>query len=149
MMKQLFFIAALLVPGLAHGQNPASLSVTVVPGPGSIACDIGPSYTGSIPAAAAKAGFTHCAANYDFTQTQSFTDSIGAHQWSNMSSWFSCTDTPGSWLLTNHWSDTACDTNHLNVTTDGGTEVLALSYYLTDAQAGKYSNNPLLGLRLV
>jgi hypothetical protein len=34
-------------------------------------------HAGSIPAAAAQAGFTHCAANYDFTQTQQWTDAVG------------------------------------------------------------------------
>jgi hypothetical protein len=60
-----------------------------------MSCDIGPSYTGSIPAAATQAGFTHWAANYDFTQTQQWTDNVGTHQWSNRSSWFTCDHTAG------------------------------------------------------
>jgi hypothetical protein len=110
---------------------------------GTTACDIGPSYTGQIPAAATQAGFTHCAANYDFTQTQSFTDSLGTHQWSNLSSWFICNaSSSGSWLLNYapYVQGVSCDTTHQNIGTDGGTQVLQMSYYLTDAQSGIYNN---------
>ena len=52
-----FFIAALLVPGLAYAENPsADLSVQIVPA--------GP----QVPAGAQAAGFTTLAANYDFSQ---------------------------------------------------------------------------------
>jgi hypothetical protein len=141
MIKKLLFSAALLVPGLAYGQNPSGdLSVQVV-SPNGIACDIGPNYTGSIPAQATQAGFTHCAANYDFTQSQSFTDSIGTHQWSNLSSWFVCGNT-APFLFTRHdFSDVPCDTAHVNIITDGSKQVLALSYYLTDKNNGQYSNS--------
>lgn len=110
-----------------------------VTGGGAIACDVGPPYTGSIPAAATQAGFTHCAANYDFTQTQQWTDSAGTHQWSNLSTWFTCnnnnTDTSKLWS----WNGTVpCDTNHLNTASDGGAQVLAISYYLADMTAGHY-----------
>ena len=57
MIKKLFFMAALLAPGLAYGGNPsANLSVQIVPS--------GP----AVPAAAQAAGFTTLAANYDFSQ---------------------------------------------------------------------------------
>jgi hypothetical protein len=143
MIRRLFFTAALLMPGLAYGQNPsANLSVQVVPpNNNSIACDIGPSYIGSMPAQATQAGFTHCAANYDFTQTQSFTDSVGTHQWSNLSSWFTCGRTPPFLFTRADFSDVPCDTAHVNVISDGGTQVLALSYYLTDKNNNGYSNS--------
>jgi hypothetical protein len=72
MIKGLFFTVALLAPGLAYGGNPSGdLSVEVVPAsPNGIACDIGPAYTGAVPPGAQAAGFTHCAANYDFTSSQ-------------------------------------------------------------------------------
>src|ERR1700730_18026778 len=57
MIKQLFFMAALLVPGLAYGGNPsADLQVQIVP-------------AGSppVPAAAQAANFTTLALNSDFT----------------------------------------------------------------------------------
>ena len=38
------------------------------PASAQVACDIGPTYMGSLPADAQAAGFTKCAANYDFTQ---------------------------------------------------------------------------------
>jgi hypothetical protein len=147
MKKTLFFAAVLLVPSLAHSADPsADLSVQVVP-PSSngIACDIGPKYTGAIPAAATQAGFTHCAANYDFTQTASFTDSKGTHTWSNLSTWFTCQNgnAPSSFLM-NHQTngvEVGCDLSHQNVVKDSGVQVLALSYFLTDKNAGLYSNS--------
>jgi hypothetical protein len=71
MIKQLIFTVVLLAPGLAYGQNPtASFTDQVVPaGSDPITCDIGVPYTGSIPAAAQAAGFTHCVANFDFTNS--------------------------------------------------------------------------------
>jgi hypothetical protein len=154
MIKKLLFTATLLVlgvtatllvPGAAYAANPPSASFTdqVVPaGPGPIACDIGPPYNGSIPAAAAQAGFTHCAANYDFTQTQQWTDSAGTHQWSNLSSWLTCdhNSTNTSYLF--YWGGsgtTPCDTSHENIVSDNGTQVLALSIYLNEIQGGTYS----------
>jgi hypothetical protein len=139
MIKTLFLIAGLLVPGLAYAANPsAPFSVQVVDPPNGIPCDIGPSYTGSIPAAATQAGFTHCAANYDFTQTQSFTDARGTHQWSNLASWFSCNSGAGTPYLVYYgeFSNVGCDTAHYNITTDGGVQVWAMTYYQTDNQAG-------------
>jgi hypothetical protein len=69
MIKKLILMIALSFPGLAYGENPsASFSDQVVSaGSDPIACDFGVPYSGSIPAAAQAAGFTHCAANYDFT----------------------------------------------------------------------------------
>jgi hypothetical protein len=97
----------------------------------AIQCDYGPPYTGAIPANATQAGFTHCAANYDFTYTGSWTDSMGTHQWcagslpcslANMSSWLSCTGNglapPTLWYLT---SGTPCDTNHVQIAVDPST----------------------------
>jgi hypothetical protein len=142
MIKKLIFTAALLAPGLAYGGNPsANLTVQIDPVSNSSACDVGPNYIGSIPAAAAQAGFTHCAANYDFTQTSSFTDSNGNHQWSNLSSWRSCSGSASSPFIMGFNGDVPCDTNHQNITTDSGTQVLALSYFLTDEQAGHFGNS--------
>jgi hypothetical protein len=81
MIKQLFLTAALLAPGLAYAGNPsADLSGQIVPASGSIACGVGPNYTGSIPTQASTAGFTTCAANYDFTSSQ----------FANASTWLDC-----------------------------------------------------------
>ena len=67
MQRTLLFAAVLLAPNLAYS---ADLSVQAVPASSDgIACDIGPNYTGAVPAAALAAGFTHCAANYDFSNS--------------------------------------------------------------------------------
>lgn len=110
-------------PRFADPAPSANITVTVVPvAPvaGSVACDIGPSYTGSIPAAAAQAGFTHCAANYDFTQTQAFTDQLGTHTWSDLSSWFVCSNVTAAPYLWKFIGTTGCnDGTHQYITTDG------------------------------
>jgi hypothetical protein len=70
MIKNLFFTAALLAPGLAYAANPsANLPVQIVPAGSNIACDAGPTYTGSVPAPAGGAGFTTCALNADFSNS--------------------------------------------------------------------------------
>ena len=79
MIKRLLFIAALLAPCLAYGQDPsADLSVQVTPaGSDPIACDIGPALP-SVPAPAQKAGFTTCALDADFAQIYgNYTDANG------------------------------------------------------------------------
>jgi hypothetical protein len=121
MIKNLFFALALLVPGLAYSANPsADLTVQVVPGPPppGIACAIGPNYTGPIPAGAQAAGYTTCAANYDFTNAA----------YSNVSSWLRCPDdgTPGyQWYYT-YFS--AFDCANVVMVTDGGTQTLQISF---------------------
>lgn len=134
MIKKLLFTAALLSPGIAYAQNPsADLSVQVVPaGSGPIACDIGPAYTGSIPRVAQAAGFTKCAANYDFAQPF----------FSNTTTWFQCPDNGSSlannasstallyWQHTGGGPDGPC--SDINMITDGGSQVLDLTFTPTD-----------------
>jgi hypothetical protein len=138
MIKRVIFTVALLFAsgGPAHSQNGASFPVQQDPGSDPITCDIGPSYTGSIPAAAAQAGFTHCAANYDFSQTQQWTDSVGTHQWSNLSTWLSCTKSRSAPALFTNVGSAACDSNHVTVTTDSGVQVVVFNVLQSDAQAG-------------
>jgi hypothetical protein len=89
MMKKLLFMAALLVPGLAHGQNPsADLSVQVV-SPNGIACDYGPNTTlptGTAGTDMSAAGFTHCVLNADFTDNSG---TAGGNGWvmNNPNTW--------------------------------------------------------------
>jgi len=155
-MKPISAWSTVLIPLLASSLALAQMPPTSAPQgnpPGApttssdtYTCDIGPPYTGSIPAAATQAGFTHCAANYDFTKTASFTDILGTHQWSNLSSWFTCNQNAatGSWLWVNqaNYAGLAvpCDTTHQNIITDGSTQVLALTFLLADNTAGKYDN---------
>jgi hypothetical protein len=54
---------------------------------GGIACDIGPPYQGPIPPGAQRAGFTHCAANWDMTYGGNFTYNGNTYNFSNLASW--------------------------------------------------------------
>jgi hypothetical protein len=149
-MKVLYSITSAILLGMAIPvyaatgiSPPVDIPITITSSGGVIACDIGPSYTGTIPAAATQAGYTHCAANYDFTQTQSFTDGIGTHQWSNMASWLGCSGSTSAPYLFRYLVGTGavpCDTSHQQITTDGGVQVLALSYLTSDALAGNAYN---------
>jgi hypothetical protein len=150
MIKMLLFTAPLLAPILAYGQNPsADLSVQVTPPgsdpPNSITCAIGPNYTGSIPAGAQAAGFTTCAANYDFTQTGSFTDSLGTHTWSTLSSWFQCPDagTFGAIIYNNQANPATQPCSDTSIVTDNngdagatGKQALQILWTLSDYNAG-------------
>jgi hypothetical protein len=104
--------------------------------PSTTLCDIGPPYTGSIPAAAAQAGMTHCRANYDFTYTGSFTDSLGSHTWTNYSSWLNCNKNAATPYLLLYAGDSSCDQTHFLITTDQGVQVLALSLLTSDVADG-------------
>ena len=54
---------------------------------GGIPCDIGPPYQGPIPPGAQRAGFTHCAANWDMTYGGNFTYNGNTYNFSNLASW--------------------------------------------------------------
>lgn len=116
------------------------ISVTCNPASGTIACDIGPSYTGAIPAGASQAGFTHCAANYDFTQTASFTNNGTTRQWSNLSSWLSCSSSGSQYLWVFIGDITTCSSQDVITTDAAGQQVFAMSYNNSDLSAGKYNN---------
>lgn len=133
MIKTLFFTAALLMPGLAYAGNPSTTLSGQIVSAASEACDYGPNYAGSVPAPAQAAGFTHCAANYDFT-TRTFT---------TLSNWLSCIVSGGgggggSAALTLYavtWTGSGaggvCGTNWL-MDTDGGSQVLHLHTAISD-----------------
>jgi hypothetical protein len=133
MIKELIVTVALLAPGLAHGQNLSASSThqAVAVGSDPIACDVGPNYIGSIPAPAQAAGFTHCVANYDFTQTGPFINGGNTYQWSNLSSWLECAGASSPLLFTiNYGIPGNC--NDISITTDGGTQVLQMIYTPSD-----------------
>lgn len=131
--------------GAAHAAS-ASVTVTVTGGGGGTTpCTIGPPYVGAIPAVAIQAfGATpKCTGNYDFTQTQQWTDQAGTHQWSNLSTWlFGLGNNTTSPYLANinGPNSVSFDTSHQFITTDGGTQVFGMTYTLTDKNAGNYSN---------
>lgn len=106
-------------------------------------CDIGPSYTGSIPPGAVAAGFTHCAANYDFTTSA----------YATLSSWLDvCGASSPQWYATSSdGSGNPAPCSAWTITTDGGSQVLqmhwdssfnASSVYVTGMQT---KTNPTTG----
>jgi hypothetical protein len=136
MIKQVIFTTALLVPSLSFGGNPSSdLSVQIVPaGSNSIACDIGPNYTGSIPAPAQTAGFTHCVANLDWSNAQ----------FTNPNTWLSNCGAPSpiAWFFSNYGVPALCaDAQMVDDTANGGkSQELQLTYTVpTDWNRGSES----------
>lgn len=127
MIKKLLFTAALLVPGLAYGQNPsANLSVQVVPGsdpPPGTACAVGPNYMGAIPAAAAAAGFNTCVLNMDFSDPTTFTYKGTTVSWTNPSTWLDCKGAPQPiWAISGNAN---CNDYSIITDTDGKTSLAA------------------------
>ena len=136
MIRKLSCAALLLVPSLAYGENPsADLSVQIVP-PG-IACDIGPNYSGPIPAGAQAKGFTHCAANYDFTSTANFTYNGNTYNYSNLLSWLGLCggSNPPLWYNTGY-NSSASPCSDFNIVSDGGSNALHMQWTATDAGNG-------------
>ena len=77
------------------------------------------------------------------TQTQSFTDIRGTHQWSNLSSWLNCSNSNATPYLLKFVGTVACNTAHITVGPDpghGNVQALIMSYYKTDKDAGNFSN---------
>jgi hypothetical protein len=140
MMKKLIFTMALLVPSLAYGGNPsADLSVQVVPaGSNPIACDIGPNYTGSIPAGAQAAGFTHCAINADFTTNTNFTYNGHTYNWSNPATWLDCAGSANPIFYRADYGSTGhtLPCSDYSIVNIFGTNTLNLNYTVADATAG-------------
>jgi hypothetical protein len=106
-------------------------ALTISSASGTIACDIGPAYVGTIPAGAAAAGFTTCAANYDFTQS-SFSDTATWLDCAGASNplWFNDPDTRAG------GSGAPC--SDVTMVTDStiGKQVLKASYTLADYNGG-------------
>jgi hypothetical protein len=137
-------VPTIMLALVAFGGPTVNFTVHVSPkSSGGVACDIGPNYTGSIPTAAQVAGFTHCAANYDFT-TSFF---------SNKDTWFQCPDNGSAqanngtstalfyWQHTGGGPDGPC--SDINMITDGGSQVLDLTFTPTDFDnqvGGGYTN---------
>jgi hypothetical protein len=71
-------VPALIWSAAVAQEQTAPLTVGVVPHGQQVACDIGP--PAIVPAEAAAAGFTHCAANWDFSQPE----------YATLSNWFDC-----------------------------------------------------------
>ena len=123
MIKTLFYIASLLLPGLAYGGSPnADLSIQVVP----------PQSGPPVPAPAQAAGFTTLALNADFTtptysNTGTYINECGA---SSGWRWFLFYSGAG------HPNQVSC--GKASITTDPtyGGQVLDLQYLPSDLQAG-------------
>lgn len=132
------FVAATLAPPIAYAmwgqsllaQNPA------LP-PTSIACDVGPNYTGAIPGPALAMGFTTCL-NLDFTYTGAFSNRVGFTNgsgtvipagkiwtWADKTSWL---NTAGAAFPLFTYGNGGTDNNAFQIVNDGGTQAL-LSLY--------------------
>lgn len=104
-----------------------SVTVTCNPTGGSgVACTFGPNAP-SVPSAAQAAGFTTCVANYDFTNTASFTNNGHTYQWSNMGTWLDC-DGASNPL----WTFAYGNCSHVNIISDGGTQTLDVQWQPSD-----------------
>jgi hypothetical protein len=139
MIKALFLITALLLPGLAYGAYPSvPFSDQVVPArpDPSIACDVGPNAP-SIPTLAQRANFTHCALNADFTQVggyfatlSNYIDACGGPT-GNTNGWNGF-----SWR---NWNQNIgpCDGTHIQIQSDplGSGQVLRMTYPRADTDA--------------
>jgi hypothetical protein len=101
MIKKLLFLAALLIPGVAYGGNPAAdLTVQIVPS-GSVGNCGTP--LGAAAADVQAAGFTTCARYNDFTTPIPNTVGTGLPN-----DWLNCTqnDTPAAvWYWSLNWVD--------------------------------------------
>jgi hypothetical protein len=135
MIIKLFSPALLVVPTLAYGENPsADLSVQIVPTGKVFACDIGPDYLGSIPAPAQAAGFTHCAANYDFTSTSNFTYNGNTINFSNITTWLDCAGAPSPlWFNVGYGGTPATPCSRYSIVSDGGLNALHLVWTQGDS----------------
>jgi hypothetical protein len=120
--RLLFMLALLALPTVSRAASPtATLSVDVVPSTSGIACDTGPPYTGAIPVGAQAAGFTHCAANYDFSSPQ----------YSNLSTWLDVCGAGGNaqWFVTpSDGAGNPAPCSAWSITTDGGGQVLQMHW---------------------
>ncbi len=126
-MSKLFFMATVLVLALANAGIPSTAFGQT--GLDSIACDIGPNYTGPIPDSAQEAGFTHCVANYDFTSPM----------FAEPSTWLDvCGASSPLLFMRNYGVNAPCsDVTMIDDTANGGAhQVVALTYTLED-----YNNN--------
>jgi hypothetical protein len=152
-------LALNIVATQAGSPHPSAITVTCNPPGAAIACDVGPPYTaGVVPPAAQQAGFTHCAANYDFTQTAAWTDQTGSHQWcanggslpcssANMANWLSCTNnTSSAGYLIYHEGGVPCDTSYQDIVLDGSVQTWALSLSsLNDFDTNDTAGNTSIG----
>jgi hypothetical protein len=115
---------------IAFAGPSATFTAQIVGATAGTPCDIGPNYTGSIPAGAQAAGFTHCAANYDFTVSTNFTYNGHSYNLTNTSTWLdTCGATYPLWYVTaSDGVGNPATCNAWSITTDGGTQVLQMHW---------------------
>ncbi len=101
------------------------------PPPVGVACDVGPTYTGTIPAGAIAAfgSSPRCLMNLDFTSPT----------FASTSNWLDCFGA-GSPLMWKHSSEGSnsvpCDSTHFAMVTDGGVQVFRMQFPAADIAAG-------------
>jgi hypothetical protein len=89
-------LTCLVCTAYALTSPPVNLPITITGNTGGTACAIGPNWTGAIPGPALAAGFTTCAANYDFSNTSNFTFNGHTYNFSNTATWLGATDGAGN-----------------------------------------------------
>lgn len=132
-------LAALLSSSSAWAGSASVPMLVKAPSSGSssIACDIGPNYTGSIPGPARAEGYTHCVANYDFTNTTTWNNNASAggsgFNFSTLSTWFQCSDDgSGGYIFYLDTGGVTPPCTDVHMITDGGVQVLDLTFTPTD-----------------
>ncbi len=123
-MKKLLLAAMMMlaVP-LAFAASPtASLMVQIVPTAVGNSCDVGPPFLGPIPPGAVAAGFTRCLYNLDLAQ------------FFNLNTVINCkgASTPLMYAV----SDGPNNCNDYNIVSDGGAQVLDLTFTPSDFASG-------------
>ena len=137
-MRNLLLALVLGCSGSAYaaaGMSPPVDTPVTIPSSNGTACAIGPSYTGQIPAAAAAAGFTTCAANYDFTNTSNFTNNGNPYNFSQINTWLDCAGaTNPLWYYGASSNVAPC--GDASIANDSGTNALQLTLTPSDMAAG-------------
>jgi hypothetical protein len=129
MIKKLFFLGALLVPGLAYGGNPsADLSVQIVPA-GTTTSTQCPS---TAPAEAQAAGFTTLVFCQDFTQQIPNSAGGAANPQGTTANWNGCRSGPGQLWYSR--GGAPCMAPRMGQVTDATTGGLAMNFLMPHSQ---------------
>jgi hypothetical protein len=135
----IFAGALALTPAAIFAAPTANLIVTVVPAPatgGGTHCDIGPDIIGDLPAPAVAAGYTTCAANYDFSTATDFTTNGNTYNFSNIATWLGCSgQNTALWWTSSYNSPGTAPCSDFNIINDStiGTNVLDMAFSAADA----------------
>jgi hypothetical protein len=147
----IFAGALVLTPAAIFAAPTANLTVTVVPAPtsgGGTHCDIGPDIIGDLPAPAVAAGYTTCAANYDFSTTNDFTVNGNTYNFSNIATWLGCNgQSTALWWPSSYNSPGTAPCSDFNIINDSsiGKNVLEMAFTNADGNNGVSATTMSLG----